>query len=42
MYETLKPVLIKELEEIERAGLFKKERVITTPQDAVIETTESR
>jgi glycine C-acetyltransferase len=42
MYETLKPVLIKELEEIERAGLFKKERVITTPQDAVIETTEGK
>jgi glycine C-acetyltransferase len=42
MYETLKPVLVKELEEIKKAGLFKKERVITTPQDAVIETTEGK
>jgi glycine C-acetyltransferase len=42
MYETLKPVLIKELEEIKKAGLFKKERVIITPQDAVIKTTEGK
>jgi glycine C-acetyltransferase len=42
MYETLKPVLVKELEEIKKAGLFKTERVITTPQDAVIETTEGK
>lgn len=42
MYETLKPVLVKELEEIKKAGLFKKERIITTPQDAVIETTEGK
>ncbi|MDO1447036.1 glycine C-acetyltransferase [Rhodocytophaga aerolata] len=42
MYETLKPVLVKELEEIKKAGLFKKERVITTPQDAIIETTEGK
>jgi glycine C-acetyltransferase len=36
MYETLKPVLEKELKEIEEAGLFKKERIITTPQGAEI------
>jgi glycine C-acetyltransferase len=42
MYETLKPVLKKELEEIKNAGLYKKERVITTPQDAVIQTTEGK
>jgi glycine C-acetyltransferase len=42
MYETLKPVLVKELEEIQKAGLFKKERIITTPQDAVIQTTEGK
>jgi glycine C-acetyltransferase len=36
MYKTLQPVLQKELEEIENAGLFKKERIITTPQGADI------
>jgi glycine C-acetyltransferase len=36
MYETLKPVLKKELEDIESAGLYKKERVITSPQGADI------
>jgi len=41
MYETLKPVLEKELAEIKEAGLFKKERIITTAQGAEISTTES-
>lgn len=36
MYDTLKPVLVKELEEIKSAGLFKTERRITTPQGADI------
>lgn len=36
MYKTLQPVLQKELEEIESAGLFKRERIITTPQGADI------
>jgi glycine C-acetyltransferase len=36
MYDNLKPKLQKELKEIEAAGLFKKERVITSPQDAEI------
>lgn len=36
MYKTLKPVLEKELAEIEQAGLYKKERIITTPQGADI------
>ena len=36
MYDTLKPVLVKELEEIKSAGLFKTERIITTPQGADI------
>lgn len=36
MYDTLKPKLEKELREIEEAGLFKKERVITSPQAANI------
>lgn len=36
MYKTLQPVLKKELEEIENAGLYKRERIITTPQGAEI------
>jgi glycine C-acetyltransferase len=36
MYDTLKPKLEKELKEIDAAGLFKKERVITSPQAAEI------
>jgi glycine C-acetyltransferase len=36
MYKTLQPVLIKELQEITEAGLYKKERVISTPQGADI------
>ncbi len=36
MYKTLKPVLEKELEEIEKAGLYKRERIIITPQGAEI------
>ena len=40
MYGDLKDHLQRELADIETAGLFKRERVITTPQDAVIKTTE--
>jgi glycine C-acetyltransferase len=36
MYETLRPVLEKELQEIKEAGLYKQERIITTPQGADI------
>lgn len=36
MYKTLEPVLNAELKEIKEAGLFKTERVITTPQAADI------
>src|ERR1700740_977825 len=36
MYETLKPVLQEELTEIENAGLYKRERIITSPQGADI------
>src|SRR5690349_8017440 len=36
MYATLQPVLQKELQEIEAAGLYKKERIIITPQGADI------
>ena len=36
MYKTLQPVLEKELEEIEKAGLYKRERIIISPQGADI------
>ncbi|MGE8241408.1 2-amino-3-ketobutyrate coenzyme A ligase [compost metagenome] len=36
MYNTLQPVLQKELEAIKEAGLYKQERVIVTPQGADI------
>lgn len=42
MYKNLKPVLEQELNSIRQAGLFKKERIITTPQGADIKTTEGR
>ena len=37
MYKTLQPVLEKELEEIEKAGLYKTERIIISPQGAGIQ-----
>jgi len=40
MYGGLKDHLTTQLEEITDAGLFKRERIITTPQDAVIKTTK--
>ena len=42
MYGTLKPILEKELASIKDAGLYKKERIITTPQGAVIKTNDGR
>src|SRR6201985_3708681 len=36
MYNTLKPVLQQELAEIDNAGLYKRERIITSPQGADI------
>lgn len=36
MYEQIKPKLQQELKSIEEAGLFKKERIITSPQSAQI------
>src|SRR5689334_7804497 len=38
MYKKLQPILQKELTSIREAGLFKKERIITTPQGADIKT----
>ena len=40
MYGTLKDHLSNELQAIDDAGLFKRERIITTAQDATIKTTE--
>lgn len=37
MYKTLQPVLENELEEIEKAGLYKRERIIISPQGADIQ-----
>lgn len=42
MYQTLKPKLESELKNIQEAGLYKDERIITTPQGAVIKTTEGK
>ncbi|HCM75974.1 MAG TPA: glycine C-acetyltransferase [Cytophagales bacterium] len=42
MYKTLQPVLEKELASIKDAGLFKKERIIVTPQGAEIKTSDGK
>jgi glycine C-acetyltransferase len=42
MYDTLKPFLEKELASIKEAGLYKKERIITTPQGADIKTSDGK
>ena len=42
MYETLKPDLEQQLADLQEAGLFKHERIITSPQGAEIKTTEGR
>lgn len=38
MFKNVEPALEQELSEIKDAGLYKEERVITTPQDAAIKT----
>ncbi|MEO9965272.1 MAG: glycine C-acetyltransferase [Reichenbachiella sp.] len=42
MYKSLESKLKIQLEEIKKAGLFKTERVITTPQGAEIKTSEGK
>ncbi|MCZ8355031.1 MAG: glycine C-acetyltransferase [Cyclobacteriaceae bacterium] len=42
MYATLQPVLQKEIEAIKEAGLYKKERIIVTPQGADIRTADGK
>ena len=40
MFKNVEPVLQKELNDIREAGLYKEERIITTPQSAAIKTTK--
>lgn len=42
MYNKLQPVLQKEIANIKEAGLYKSERIITTPQGAVIKTDDGK
>ncbi len=42
MYDTLKPVLQQELADIESAGLYKRERIITSPQGAEIDVQDGK
>ena len=42
MFDKLKPVLEKEIEGIKAAGLYKNERIITSPQGAQITTSEGK
>ncbi len=42
MYSTLKNDLREELDQLKKDGLYKEERIITTPQGAVIKTTEGK
>ncbi len=42
MFSTIKEGLQKELDEITAAGLYKSERIITTPQGAKIDTTNTK
>ena len=42
MFDTLRPALEKELAAIREAGLYKHERIITTPQGAVIKTDDGK
>ena len=42
MYTTLKPKLEKELDSIREAGLYKSERIIISPQGAVIKTEDGQ
>lgn len=42
MYTNFKEHLSKELAAIQEAGLYKRERIITTPQGAVIKTTDGK
>lgn len=42
MFDKMRPLLEQELKNIKEAGLFKKERIITTPQGAHIKTSDNK
>src|ERR1700741_4331219 len=42
MYGSLQQHLQKELDSIKEAGLFKKERIITTPQGAIVKVSDGK
>jgi len=42
MYGKIREHLLEELQSIRNEGLYKTERIITTPQDAIIKTTEGK
>ena len=42
MYDKLQPELAKEIAGIKKAGLYKSERIITTPQGAIIKTDDGK
>ncbi|MCH8317253.1 MAG: glycine C-acetyltransferase [Bacteroidetes bacterium] len=42
MFQSLKTALQKDLREIKASGLYKEERIITTPQSVVIKTTDGK
>ncbi len=42
MFTSVKPAIERELADIRGAGLYKEERIITTPQGAVIDTTTQK
>jgi len=42
MYDTLKPIIQQELQEIKDAGLYKSERIIVTPQGADIKLSDGK
>ncbi|MDH5604829.1 MAG: glycine C-acetyltransferase [Cyclobacteriaceae bacterium] len=42
MFDSLKPILTREMETIKEAGLYKTERVIISPQGALIKTEDGR
>ncbi|MEM9887976.1 MAG: glycine C-acetyltransferase [Bacteroidota bacterium] len=42
MFTTIEPALQEEIQDIKDAGLYKEERVITTPQAAEIQTTKGK
>ena len=42
MFDTMQPALTEEIKNIQDSGLYKKERIITSPQGAEIETSDGK